>query len=95
MTRVRTWAAAFAAVVALVIAGLAALVTPTLGASPASQDQQASLIRLGDAGARGVTTVGDPEVRARFGPKPNVMLSRSWRPTRAYRPASGSEDLAQ
>ena len=74
MTRVRTWAPAVAGVAALAIAGLVTLVTPTLGASPASQDGRSSLIRLGADGPRGVTPVGDPEVRARFGRKPNVVV---------------------
>jgi arylsulfatase A-like enzyme len=74
MSRARTWAAASAAVAALVAAGLAVLVTPTLGASPATHEPQTSMISLGEDGPRGVTPVGDPEVRARFGPKPIVVV---------------------
>ena len=73
MSRARTWAAASAAVAGLVTAGLAALVTPTLGAS--EQGAVPARIHLADDdGPRGVSPVGDPEVRARFGPKPNVVV---------------------
>jgi N-acetylglucosamine-6-sulfatase len=75
--RARTWAAATAAVAGLVAAGLAVLVSPTLGASPGADPSPRSTpapIEISGAGARRAVPVGDPAVRARFGEKPNVVV---------------------
>ena len=66
------WAGAAAAVAALVTAGLVVLVSPTLGASPSPP--KPARIEVSGAGARTTTPVGDPDVRARFGAKPNVVV---------------------
>src|SRR5689334_18063569 len=67
--RARPWAVARAA-------GLAALGWPALGASSQPHDTAPQArVRAGTADEpRGVTPVGDPETRARFGAKPNVVV---------------------
>ncbi len=76
--RVHTWAAAAATVAGLVTAGLAVLVSPTLGASPGPGSDLGSVPSRSGAsvvhGRRGLTPVGDPRTRARFGAKPNVVV---------------------
>ncbi|GAA1932072.1 sulfatase family protein [Nocardioides marmoribigeumensis] len=72
---VRTWAAATAVVAGLVAAGLAVLVSPTLGAgSDHRSPRAATTLSVPADGPRRVTPVGDPAARARFGPKPNVVV---------------------
>ncbi len=73
-TRARTWVVAAAVVAGLSTAGIVAVVSPTLGAGPQppgspSHDRSS----VGD-GPRAVASVGVPAVRARFGPKPNVVV---------------------
>ena len=72
--RARTWAAATAAVAGLATAGLVVLVSPTLGAGPEQHDAPSRARAEVDREPRGVTPVGNPAVRARFGSKPNVVV---------------------
>src|SRR4051812_11485809 len=73
-SRARAWAVATAAVAGLVAAGLAALVSPTLGAGTQPRADRPAHARADLDGPREVTPVGNPEARARFGAKPNVVV---------------------
>ena len=74
-SRARTWAAAGAGVAGLVVAGLVVLVSPTLGASSPPHEPSHAGVRAGLSDEpRGVTPVGNPGARVRFGPKPNVVV---------------------
>lgn len=70
-----TWAAASALVAMVLVAGLVVLVGPSLGAGTTSSDRTGvAAHRVASAEPRDVTPVGDPEVRSRFGPKPNIVV---------------------